>query len=126
MSRSFSAGTISAASWPSSESGRRNENSHDPYRELLLQISQSGVPAHNCHLVSDDATPSEIGGSVTAERVKDVVALLILLAGLALRATVIGYAYIQRGGLKKRVYASDLVTEGMFGSAATRSMSETC
>jgi hypothetical protein len=39
---------------------------------------------------------------------------------------VIDYAYIQRGGLKKRVYASDLVTEGMFGSAATRSMSETC
>ncbi|MEK1874861.1 MAG: methyltransferase [Rhizobium altiplani] len=60
--------------------------------------------------------PSEIGGSVTAERVKDVVALLILLAGLALRATVIGYAYIQRGGLKKRVYAADLVTEGMFGA----------
>ncbi|MEK1892922.1 MAG: isoprenylcysteine carboxylmethyltransferase family protein [Rhizobium sp.] len=59
--------------------------------------------------------PAEIGGSVTAERVKDVIALLVVFSGLALRATVIGYAYIQRGGLKKRVYASDLVTEGMFG-----------
>ncbi|CAN7616275.1 phospholipid methyltransferase [Ensifer sp. ENS07] len=46
---------------------------------------------------------------------KDAVAILVILAGLALRATVVGYKYIQRGGLKKRVYAKDLVTEGMFG-----------
>ncbi|MBD9651453.1 phospholipid methyltransferase [Ensifer sp. ENS09] len=46
---------------------------------------------------------------------KDAVAVLVILAGLALRATVVGYKYIQRGGLKKKVYAKDLVTEGMFG-----------
>ncbi|WP_104666335.1 methyltransferase family protein [Ensifer adhaerens] len=46
---------------------------------------------------------------------KDAAAILIILAGLALRATVVGYKYIQRGGLKKKVYAKDLVTEGMFG-----------
>ncbi|MGF6258833.1 methyltransferase family protein [Ensifer sp. LBL] len=46
---------------------------------------------------------------------KDTVAILVILAGLALRATVVGYKYIQRGGLKKKVYAKDLVTEGMFG-----------
>ncbi|MGF6159376.1 protein-S-isoprenylcysteine O-methyltransferase Ste14 [Ensifer sp. KUDG1] len=46
---------------------------------------------------------------------KDAVAILVILAGLALRATVVGYKYIQRGGLKKKVYAKDLVTEGMFG-----------
>lgn len=46
---------------------------------------------------------------------KDAVAILVILAGLALRATVVGYQYIQRGGLRKKVYAKDLVTEGMFG-----------
>ena len=46
---------------------------------------------------------------------KDAAAILIILAGLVLRATVVGYKYIQRGGLKKKVYAKDLVTEGMFG-----------
>lgn len=61
------------------------------------------------------APSSDFGGSVTAERVKDLVALLVVLSGLTLRATVIGYAYIKRGGLNKRVYANDLVTDGMFG-----------
>ena len=46
---------------------------------------------------------------------KDLAAVLVILAGLTLRATVVGYKYIQRGGLKKKVYAKDLVTEGMFG-----------
>lgn len=54
-------------------------------------------------------------GSATLEHWKDAAALLIVSAGLILRATVIGYAYIKRGGLNKRVYAKDLVTEGMFG-----------
>ncbi|MBB4171583.1 isoprenylcysteine carboxylmethyltransferase family protein [Rhizobium sp. BK538] len=54
-------------------------------------------------------------GSAQLERWKDAIALVIILAGLALRATVVGYAYIRRGGLNKRVYADDLVTEGMFG-----------
>lgn len=54
-------------------------------------------------------------GSAALEQWKDIVALIIVLAGLVLRATVIGYAYIKRGGLNKRVYAKDLVTEGMFG-----------
>ncbi|UFS84712.1 isoprenylcysteine carboxylmethyltransferase family protein [Rhizobium sp. T1470] len=54
-------------------------------------------------------------GSAALKQWADIVALLIVLAGLLLRATVIGYAYIKRGGLNKRVYAKDLVTEGMFG-----------
>ncbi|MCS0463788.1 methyltransferase family protein, partial [Rhizobium favelukesii] len=54
-------------------------------------------------------------GSAALKQWTDIVALLIVLAGLLLRATVIGYAYIKRGGLNKRVYAKDLVTEGMFG-----------
>ncbi|MBI3706326.1 MAG: isoprenylcysteine carboxylmethyltransferase family protein [Proteobacteria bacterium] len=35
--------------------------------------------------------------------------------GQAFRATVIGFAYVKRGGLNKRVYASNLVTTGLFG-----------
>ncbi len=52
--------------------------------------------------------------SKALEQVKDWVALLIALSGLVLRATVIGYVYIRRGGHNKSVYASDLITEGMF------------
>lgn len=54
-------------------------------------------------------------GSSAAEQWKDGLAILVVLSGLLLRATVIGYAYIQRGGRNKRVYAANLVTEGMFG-----------
>ncbi len=49
------------------------------------------------------------------EEATDIIAFLMVLSGLAFRATVIGYAYIQRGGLNKKVYAKDLVTDGMFG-----------
>jgi len=38
----------------------------------------------------------------------------LLLAGSALRVLVVGMAYIKRGGRNKKVYAADLVTEGMF------------
>lgn len=43
-----------------------------------------------------------------------VIALLLALSGLVLRAVVIGYVYIKRGGVNKKVYADDLVTTGMF------------
>ncbi|MBB3396258.1 MULTISPECIES: hypothetical protein [unclassified Rhizobium] len=54
--------------------------------------------------------PAEIGGSVAAERVKDVIALLIVFCGLALRATVIGCASIRRGkfGDAYRAYCADV------------------
>lgn len=58
--------------------------------------------------------PNQLFGSEALEEVKDLFALGVALLGLALRATVIGYAYIKRGGKKKRVYAGELVTEGMF------------
>lgn len=54
-------------------------------------------------------------GNPALEQAKDALALLIVVSGLILRASVIGYAYIRRGGLNKRVYADELVTEGMFG-----------
>lgn len=54
-------------------------------------------------------------GREALEPLRDLVAILIMACGLAMRGTVIGFAYIQRGGLKKKVYASALVTSGMFG-----------
>lgn len=57
----------------------------------------------------------EYWGLEWLEGLKDVAAALIVLAGLALRASVIGFAYIKRGGLNKQVYADKLVTEGFFG-----------
>jgi hypothetical protein len=38
----------------------------------------------------------------------------LAIAGQWLRAMVVGYAYIKRGGLNKRVYADKLVTAGLF------------
>ena len=61
------------------------------------------------------AWPPRNMGSPALEHIKDAIALLVALTGLALRGTVIGYAYIKRGGVNKKVYAKHLVTEGMFG-----------
>lgn len=43
-----------------------------------------------------------------------LVGLSITIAGQALRGATIGLAYIERGGRNKQVYASTLVTEGLF------------
>lgn len=58
--------------------------------------------------------PKTLFGSEHLENIKDVLAILISASGLLVRAIVIGYAYIKRGGLQKKVYADKLVTEGMF------------
>lgn len=47
--------------------------------------------------------------------IKDYLAIAITTSGLLFRAAVIGFAYIKRGGLNKKVYAENLVTEGFFG-----------
>jgi protein-S-isoprenylcysteine O-methyltransferase Ste14 len=57
---------------------------------------------------------TKLFGSTNLESAKDAIAWIIALAGLLFRSIVIGYAYIQRGGLNKKVYAKNLVTEGMF------------
>jgi protein-S-isoprenylcysteine O-methyltransferase Ste14 len=51
------------------------------------------------------------------DRWLDIVIILVGFAGEALRATVVGYAYIKRGGVNKRIYAERLVTTGVFGHA---------
>lgn len=44
----------------------------------------------------------------------DLAGLMVAFTGQALRAAVIGYAYIQRGGKNRQVYANTLVTGGFF------------
>lgn len=46
---------------------------------------------------------------------KNALALAITAAGLGLRLCVIGFRYIKRGGVDKKVYADTLVTGGLFG-----------
>lgn len=60
--------------------------------------------------------PMQYFGSESLEEWKDVAAVAITLSGLLFRAAVIGFAYIKRGGLNKKVYADNLVTEGFFGT----------
>lgn len=57
----------------------------------------------------------QYSGSHLVEEVKDYVAFLVVIAGLVIRALVIGFAYIKRGGLNKKVYADKLVVQGFFG-----------
>jgi protein-S-isoprenylcysteine O-methyltransferase Ste14 len=53
-------------------------------------------------------------GSEWWDVVLEVVGIAVALAGQALRAVVIGFAYIRRGGKDKQVYADSLVQEGIF------------
>lgn len=77
------------------------------YRNLLFPL---GLGA----LFVTCPPPWEYGGRPQLENIKDILAGLIIAAGLGVRATVIGFAYIKRGGLNKKVYADQLVTEGFF------------
>ena len=54
------------------------------------------------------------GGSEQLDNWLDLLGIAVALSGQALRAAVIGYAYIVRGGQHGKVYAEGLVTEGLF------------
>ena len=58
--------------------------------------------------------PITYNGDAKIVEIKDVIAWAISLTGLLLRALVIGFAYIKRGGKNKQVYADNLVVEGMY------------
>jgi len=53
-------------------------------------------------------------GSVQGDLLLDAMGVLLVASAQVLRAAVIGYAYIVRGGKDKRVYAESLVHEGFF------------
>ncbi len=56
-------------------------------------------------------------GSVPGDWLLDGLGILLLIVAQCLRAAVIGYAYIIRGGKNKQVYAEKLVQEGFFAHA---------
>lgn len=58
--------------------------------------------------------PVPAGGTPETDRWLDLVGVALVLIGVAVRWAVVGLAYIKRGGLRKSVYADDLVTVGMF------------
>jgi len=58
--------------------------------------------------------PAEYLGRRWLEAVKDIMAAALVASGLAFRFATIGWAYIKRGGLNKKVYANSLVTGGYF------------
>lgn len=58
--------------------------------------------------------PVFVSGSPSIDRVLDGLGLAVAMSGQALRAAVIGLAYIKRGGKDKRVHADTLVQEGFF------------
>lgn len=69
---------------------------------LVLVILFAGLP------------PVPAAGTPQADLWLDAVGIVIVLGGLVIRGAVVGLAYIKRGGLRKKVYAADLVTDGMF------------
>jgi protein-S-isoprenylcysteine O-methyltransferase Ste14 len=61
--------------------------------------------------------PVAAGGSWRLDTLVDLLGFAVALSGQALRAAVIGYAYIRRGGKDGKAYADDLVTGGLFAHA---------
>ena len=59
--------------------------------------------------------PVPLLGDPARDWLFDLIGVAICVLGSGLRMWVIGFAYIKRGGLNKKVYADTLVTEGMFG-----------
>lgn len=58
--------------------------------------------------------PFHVPGEPICDHALDAIGLSIAIGGQALRAAVIGFAYIKRGGKNKQVYADNLVIEGFF------------
>ena len=58
--------------------------------------------------------PQPFWGSWQVDRIVDAAGIALVVAGHFIRALVIGLAYIRRGGKGGKVYADDLVVEGVF------------
>ncbi len=58
--------------------------------------------------------PSEALRDASLAKTVTVIGIAIALLGQAIRLFVVGFAYIKRGGKNRRIYADDLVTEGVY------------
>jgi protein-S-isoprenylcysteine O-methyltransferase Ste14 len=80
--------------------------------DFLFKYRNAVFPAVFAILVL--AAPAAPWMPANIDAVLDIAGLCLAAAGQALRAAVIGLAYIKRGGLNKKIYASSLVTGGIF------------
>ena len=76
------------------------------FRDLLVPVTILAV------LIA--APPRLASGNVRVDAWMDLVGFAVAASGQALRYLVIGYAYVQRGGAKKRLSAPALVAEGVY------------
>jgi protein-S-isoprenylcysteine O-methyltransferase Ste14 len=83
--------------------------------DFFFKYRNAIFPAVMLTLFLSARPPLTYFGSETLEDMVDTIAVGLVLGGLALRGAVIGYRYIKRGGLNKKVYAENLVTDGFFG-----------
>jgi len=58
--------------------------------------------------------PWVISDDVRLDMLLDAIGASIVLGGVVLRMLVIGFKYVKRGGMNKKVYADKLVVEGFF------------
>ena len=58
--------------------------------------------------------PSEALRDPSLAQTVTAIGIAIALLGQAIRLFVVGFAYIKRGGKNRRIYADDLVTEGVY------------
>ncbi|NDY42419.1 isoprenylcysteine carboxylmethyltransferase family protein [Dissulfurirhabdus thermomarina] len=58
--------------------------------------------------------PARLGGDPRLDLAGVTAGVLLALAGEVVRCATIGLVYIKRGGKKRRIYAADLVTEGIY------------
>lgn len=65
-------------------------------------------------LLAVASRPLPFGGTPESDRWLNAGGVAVALLGQAVRALVIGLAYIRRGGKDRKIYAEDLVTDGFF------------
>jgi len=61
------------------------------------------------------APATTLFGSTSLDTTRDWLAIAVIILGLVVRFSTIGWAYIVRGGVNKEVYADKLVVSGYFG-----------
>jgi protein-S-isoprenylcysteine O-methyltransferase Ste14 len=93
-----------AAAWPAAAFDRLGRFVFG-YRDYLVPAVLLGVVAF---------TPRTAAGSERVDAWLDVLGFLVAIVGQVLRVTVIGYAYIRRGGVNKQLAAPTLVCEGFY------------
>jgi protein-S-isoprenylcysteine O-methyltransferase Ste14 len=111
MSRASEAPPAPPAAAPSSPAGARAALVRAG--NILFRVRNALFPVVFV-AVALSTKPEPFLGSIRADRWLDAIGIAIVLAGQALRAVVIGLAYIRRGGKDKKIYAETLVTEGFF------------